>query len=330
MRKTSLVIAVVCSSVFSAVLPAAEDNLYVSVNAALLVFDRRGAADELADWAGENGGYFTLKSEERVQIRVPDDKVKSFRAYIEGLSEFVLQYDQSSRDLREELMHCRSALEAREEVLEKNLSYLDSSDVEGTLELEREIRRLMKEIDSFRGRLRLLENNREMARIDVALSFQNQTVPDTRPSNFAWLNTMDFYGFMNENLMGGRNSGFGSSPIPLPEGFALIEKSPVLIAVSPEGIRLKVRAVKNYPEQGIDFWTDALGKYLYQRGYIPVAAELSGDWGDDRNFESLLWAVPLGNQDYLYLSSLRLKGGKIEILEMAGEAEFVMRYLEGH
>jgi len=174
--------------------------------------------------------------------------VKSFRGYIEDLSEFVLQYDQSSRDLREEIMHNRSALEAREEILEKNLSYLSSSNMEGTLELECEIRRLMNEIDSYRGRLRLLEYNREMARIDVALSFQSQTVPDARPSSFVWINSMDFYSFMNEYLMDDRRTGFGSTPIPLQESFALIEKSPELIAISPEGVRLRVRKVKNYPE----------------------------------------------------------------------------------
>ncbi len=43
----------------------------------------------------------------------------------------------------------------------------------------------------------------------------------------------------------------------------------------------------------------------------------------------MLWAVPLGNQDYFYLSGIRLNGRKIQILEMAGEAEFVLGYLGG-
>lgn len=304
-----------------------EDSLFISVNAGVLVFDRVLASDKLADWAEENGGYFTWKSEEQVRIRVPDEKVKSFRSFLEGLSEFVLQYDQSSRDLREELMHSRSALQAREEILAKNLSYISSSDMEGTLELEREIRRLMNEIDSYRGRLRLLENDRKMALIDVSLSFQSQSVPDTRPSSFAWINSMDFYGFMNEYIMDSGSMGFGSPAIPLPEGFALIKKSPEFLAISPEGVRLRVRKVKNYPEQSVDFWIDTLAKELDERGYIPVETSLPEDWGNGKVFESRLWALPWGNLDYLYLSGIRITGGKIEILEMAGEAEYVMGYL---
>ncbi|MCK5737280.1 MAG: DUF4349 domain-containing protein, partial [Spirochaetaceae bacterium] len=283
-------------SIFSInTLAGEEDSLFVSVNSAVLVFDRVLASNQLAAWAEENGGYFTWKSEEQVRIRVPDETVKSFRSFIEGLGEFVLQYDQSSLDLREELMHSRSALEAREEILAKNLSYLSSSDMEGTLELEREIRRLMNEIDSYRGRLRLLENNRKMALIDVALSFQNQSVPDSRPSSFEWINSMDFYGFMNEYMMDGRNTGFGTAPIPLPEGFALIDKSPDFLAISPEGVRLRVRKVKNYPEQSIAFWSETLDKELSKRGYIPVEASLPEDWGNDKAFESKLWVLPWGN-----------------------------------
>jgi hypothetical protein len=330
MKMKQLLFPLILTILFSVnVFSAEEDNLFISVNTSLLVFDRRAASDELASWAEENGGYFTLKSEERVRIRVPDEKVKSFRTFIGEFSEFVLEYNQSGRDLREDIMHSRSALEAREEILAKNLSYLDSSDMEGTLELEREIRRLMNEIDRYRGRLRVLENNRKMAQIDVALSFQGQSVPDTRPSSFDWINTMDFYGFMDEYLLNSnQRMGLGSSPLPIPEGFALVQKSPVFLAISPEGVRLRVRKVKNYPEQNIGFWMETLDIDLSRRGYIPVDMELPGDWGDGENFETRLWALPLGGQDYLYLTGLRLDGGKIEILEMAGEAEYLLGYLE--
>ncbi len=330
--KKIILITVLLSAFLSIVsLAAEEDSRFITVNASVLVFDRRVASDELAHWAEDNGGYFTWKSEEGIQIRVPDGKVKEFRGFLDNLGEFVIQYDQSSMDLREELMHSRSALEAREEIMAKNLSYLSSSDMEGTLELEKEIRRLMNEIDSYRGRLQLLENDRKMARIEVSLSFHNQTVPDSRPSNFQWINTVDFYDFMNVYMMNSRGVGFGSPSIPLPEGFALIEKSPEFLAISPEGVRLRVRNVKNYPEQNLGFWSDTLEKDFIRRGYLPVEAQgaIREDWGDGNLFSVMLWAVPLGNQDYFYLSGIRLNGRKIQILEMAGEAEFVLGYLGG-
>lgn len=303
------------------------DTLHVAVDARVLVFDRTAASAELASWAEDNDGYFTWKSEESVRIRVPDEKIKPFRGFLENLSEIVLQYDQSTFDLRENLLRSRSALEAREEVLAKNLTYLSSSDVEGTLELEREIRRLMNEVDSYRGQLRRLEHDRRMAVIQVELSFQHQTIPDSRPSRFDWINDMDFYEFMNAYIMNRGGINLGSAPIPLPDGFALVDKSPVYLAVSPEGVRLRVKKVKNYPEQTIAFWKNTLSSDLSNRGYQLIETNTGSDWGDGGLFEPSLWAMPWGTEDYLYLTGLRLNGGKIEILEMAGKAEYMMNYL---
>jgi len=78
----------------------------------------------------------------------------------------------------------------------------------------------------------------------------------------------------------------------------------------------------------VDFWIDALATDLQNRGYLPVDSTPGAEWGNDRPFRPLLWAVPWGNEDYLYLTALRLANGKIEILEMAGKAEYMLKYLE--
>ena len=157
-----------------------------------------------------------------------------------------MEYSQNTHDLREQLLASRSALEAREEILAKNISYIDSSDVEGTLTLEKEIRRLMNEIDMYRGIIRKMENDRSYALVTVRLTFQNQTIPDSRPSRFDWINSVDFFDFLYNGRLSGR-SGFGGPRMELPEGFALIDDSPEFLAISPEGVKLRVRKTDNYP-----------------------------------------------------------------------------------
>lgn len=327
MKKLIIMTAILVSSIQFA--GAQEsDTLHLAVNAQVMVFDRGVASDELALWAAENDGYFTWKSEESIRIRVPDENVIPFRAFLEELSEVLIEYSQSAYDLREELNSSHSALEAREEILLKNLSYLSSSDVEGTLELEKEIRRLMAEVDAYRGLLRRLEHDREMAVIDVSLSFRQQTIPDRLPSNFSWINDMDFYRFINSAMYQNAGLGLGASLIDLPEGFALIDKAPVFLAISPEGVRLKVRKIDNYPEQSAEFWAKALESDLRNRGYLAVETDAGKEWDESIPFSASLWALPMGNEDYLYLTSLRLKKGKLEVLEMAGRAEYMMRYLK--
>ncbi len=304
-----------------------SDSRYLSVEAGLMVFDRQEAADKLALWAEEHEGYFVWKSDESVSFRVPDKAVEELRGYLEGLGDGLLSYDRMSFDLREEMVHCRSALSASEEILNKNLAMLDSSNVEGTLALEREIRRLMRKIDQNRGRLNKLEYDAKMAMVNVYLSFNQQTVAQDRPSRFEWINTVDFYKFINTRSYG-RKRCFPPNPIPVPNGFARIDNSEDFNVLSPEGVRLQVREVDNYPQQDVDFWIKTLNSDLENRGYLPVDFPETFDWGGDGVFHTLMWALPLGTEDYLYLIGIRVEGKTIYVLEMAGNAEYVSKYVD--
>jgi len=119
--------------------------------------------------------------------------------------------------------------------------------------------------------------------------------------------------------------GFGGPKVILPEGFALIDKSPEFLAISPEGVRMRVRNMDNYPEKSAGFWQKTLFAYLGERGYIPMGETTELDFGE-APFSVHHWGVPYGNEDYIYISGIRLKGNKIELLEIAGPAQHVGEY----
>ncbi len=302
-----------------------EDNLYYRVSARLLVKDRQKTSENLSDWAEREGGYFTLFSLERLSLRIPDTKLETLKELLEAESEEIIEYSQTASDLREEILLSRSHLKSREELLARNMEYLDRSDFEGTLTLENEIRRLMQEIDSLKGRLKKYENDSAYAYVDLNLSFRNQSIPVGRPSRFEWINSMDFYSFINSppDMPGGV---FRGPRIPLPEGFALADTRPWFRALSPEGVQIRLRTVKNYPLQNREFWSEALFSHLEELGYIPMgeSGTLSLDEGED--FTGRAWGVPLGQKDYIYLTALRIRGKRIEIVEIAGEAEYLRKY----
>ena len=302
------------------------DTLSYQVDARLLVENRQAASDKIALWVESRGGYFTRKTDEIIDFRIPDEQVTSLVPYLEQISLEVVEYSQSTTDLREELLSSHSALKAREENLAKNISYIDSSDVEGTMTLETEIRRLMNEIDSYRGHLRRIENDRKFARVEILLTFQNQSIPDSRPSRFDWINQVDFYDFMNAPILTPRN-GWGGPEVTLPEGFALVDNKPRFKAVSPEGVRIRVSRKENYPEQTPEFWKDALFSYMEGRGYISLNNSSSINLGGG-DFTVRWWGVPYGNEDYSYITGLRLSRGKIEVLEIAGPAVYVKEYFQ--
>jgi hypothetical protein len=174
------------------------DYMYHQYRTTILVTDPEHSADLIIEWVEDGGGYYTYKSQEIVVLRVPAEKTGSLRGYLEQISEAVVEVSVQSRDLREQIVTLRSRIKSGEEVLRRNLQYLDRADVEGTLAIEREIRSLLTELESFKGSLRKLETDRRYAYFEVVLSFQEQTLPQDIPSSFVWINTIDFYYFAEE------------------------------------------------------------------------------------------------------------------------------------
>jgi hypothetical protein len=152
----------------------------------------------ITQWTEDRGGYYVYKSPDMVRVRVPSDQIGSLRVFVEENAEQIVELGIRARDLREEFVSLRSGIKSREEILGRNLLYLGRTDVAGTLAIEREIMMLMGEIENLKGRLRKLNVDRALAQVEVYLSFQEQTLPQDIPSSFEWINTVDFYRFLQE------------------------------------------------------------------------------------------------------------------------------------
>jgi len=170
--------------------------LSVSVRAQLVVLDAEGAARELTAWAEQAGGHFLLRSRDRVILRVPVARVEDLRRHLVEGAEAVLAYTPSATDLREENTRVESGITSREESLRLVLQYLDEADVTATLALEKEIASLVQGIEHLKGTRARLAHDAAFARVEIQLRSQAQTLPQRRPSTFAWINTVDLYRFL--------------------------------------------------------------------------------------------------------------------------------------
>ncbi len=116
-----------------------------------------------------------------------------------------------------------------------------------------------------------------------------------------------------------------------PEGFA--EVSPRQIAatqykaVSPEGMIYRVRTLRNYPVQTLEFWADALENHLEKEGYRSISEGRSFQAGESTGmiFE---WAMPYGNQSYIYLTAIVVSEKKIAVAEAAAEHTIYYQHRE--
>jgi hypothetical protein len=302
-----------------------DNYLSHGISAVIVVADSEHAADALTTWVEEEGGYYLHKSKERVTLRVPYQKIGNLRSFIESIAEEVIDIELEAHDLREEILRLRSGLEAREEILKKNLGYIDRSDVKGTLAIEEEIRILVQEIENHKGRLRKLETDRLFALGEIKLSYKEQTIPKNIPSSFAWINSIDFYRFIED--VSKRELHSVKPKAELPDGFARVKNNWSYQAVSPEGMQYRVRTVKNYPEQDLEFWTDTLKNHLEKEGYHLLGESLSFQ---TKNSAGIFceWLMPYGNADYIYLTAIMISKSRIVIAESAAEYKIYKRYRE--
>ncbi len=173
-----------------------EQYLSRSMRAQIMVANPEHTVHRIAAWTERRGGYYIFKSMDLVVVRVPMEELEKLRALTEKEAEQVVSVNFEALDLRESILRAQSGIQSREEILQKNLLYLDRADVEGTLAIEREIFRLLQEIENLKGRLRKLSTDIRFAHAEIHLSFIEQTLPQDVPSSFQWINTIDFYGFV--------------------------------------------------------------------------------------------------------------------------------------
>ena len=133
-------------------------------------------------------------------FRFPYSEVGRLRDFLENIAETVVELSLEARDLRESILGLQSGIRSREEILEQNLRYIDQTDVEGTLAIEQEVMQLLTEIEQLKGKLRKLTVDRAYALAQVNLRILGQSLPTDIPSSFGWINTIDFYDFVEEGF----------------------------------------------------------------------------------------------------------------------------------
>ena len=146
--------------------PAARAS-YRTAAIVLAVGDRRVATDALIAKATALGGYFSVQTDDHLVLRVP---VQQLEALTEGAEALGLVTDRrlASNDLGGELTDLRARLTAREQMLTQLQALLPTASAEAIVTVEREITRLISEIEYAKGRLRLLEHRAAPAGVDAA------------------------------------------------------------------------------------------------------------------------------------------------------------------
>ena len=285
--------------------------------------DDRDAAQRvvIAD-AEALGGWFSSLGSQNVTVRVPNAKVPAMLERIRTLGE-VVDRSFGREALGQQLADARSALAARQEVLARYYEVLGQAGPDSVVAVESEIDRVIREMESYQGRIRALEDRGTWAQVDVSFQFRDRSAPaPTGQSSFAWINRVDL-ALVLADFRGGRVSEKACvADVVIPDGFAAFKVKKHIAAVSPDDVVFRVRTLRNKPPADLPFWTEALRTRLVQAGYTLLSeGELPAANAKGHLLELV---APDGQKDARWMIGLFVDGRDIVVVEAAGEASKAM------
>ena len=288
------------------------------------VAQREEASEAVIAQAREAGGWFSQLAEDHITLRVPSAQVEPMMEFSAGLG--VLADRQISRsDHSQELSQARARLATRQEMLEQYMEVLEGASSKAVVTVEREVTRLVSEIEQLKGRIRYLEDQVDYGTVTVWFQFRDRSAPASDgSSSFAWLNSLNLVDLLGEFQWldtRGKTTTWLTEP---PDGFAPYKAKKAFRAVSPDGVVFRVRSAEHEPEADLAFWKEAMSKRMVEAGY-QVLAEGEIQAGSTPG-TMLELTAPYGTDDYSYLLAVFPAGKELVIVEAAGEvATFAAR-----
>ncbi len=144
---------------------------------------------------GTAGGFHSLVTEDQVRLRVPPERLSDVLTMLAGKG-LVLEKSLQREDLTEPIAQLEGRLRSKEQILTRLRTFFDDSNLQATLEIERNMSKLVEEMEALKGKLRVERDRTRWATVDVSFRFRERERVRYVHSPFTWLNSVDVDAFV--------------------------------------------------------------------------------------------------------------------------------------
>ena len=145
----------------------------------------------------ERGGFPSVITDQRLVLKVPPEQVPGLMKLVADQGDLISK-SLSRKDLTEEIAQLEGRLRSKSEILARLRGFIDDSNVQATLQIEKSMLRLVSELELVRGRLRVQSERTQWAVLTVHLSFHTTDKVRYVHSPFKWLNSVDLNRFLGD------------------------------------------------------------------------------------------------------------------------------------
>lgn len=164
-----------------------QDRMVVQESSMSLVVKKvKEASDQIIEKAKEAGGYMVSSTLSRpedapyatVVVRIPADKLKETLEYFRGLAVKVSYEDLWGYDVTDQYVDVEARLSTLNQTKAKFEEILRSAvKVTDLLEVNRELINLQRQIDSYQGQQKYLDQTSKLAKVTLSLSTDEMALP---------------------------------------------------------------------------------------------------------------------------------------------------------
>jgi hypothetical protein len=151
----------------------------------------------LAQAAVAQGGHATRLTDQGLSVKVPP---AALGEYLRAMGDHghVLTKTLERQDLTETIADLEGRLRSKGEIFTQLRAFFDQSNLQATLDIERNMTQIVHEMESIKGQLRVERDRARWALVEIAFSFTPRDRLVYVDSPFEWLNTVDLPRFLSE------------------------------------------------------------------------------------------------------------------------------------
>ena len=266
--------------------------------------DRVGVVQEKAEAVVESfGGYVGDSSPGRMQVRVPADRFEEALDQLASLGS-VTQRVVKAEEASERVVDLESRLKSLHALRDRLIEMVDKAEnMKHALEIQKELARVIDQIELINGRLRLTKQQIAYATIDLTISPTPAEQRLTPGIPVAWVRDLGsvFSQRSAIDVTAPRRLRDGVS-IDLPEGFInYYKENYVTQAIDANGVRVRVRRHKNFDGGSTKFWQQLITRSLSDNGGLEVQEPKPIEFERGREGQLILGSKTMAGETVRYM-----------------------------
>lgn len=191
-----ITLAIVCLMA----LPLSAEKEEYSVNSTtfyVLVNESPNFVSEIRKYCNQESGYTKYFSDQQIILRIPTKSLPGLQDLISKMG-YISDEQISTADLGGELVDLQSRLKTKEKLLSELNLLFSASEFRQTLEVEKEIDEVIREIEALKGKIRYDKDLISFSTVSIQMNFNN-VIDKKKPAprtGFDWIRNLGVINLM--------------------------------------------------------------------------------------------------------------------------------------